>query len=195
MPRYTEDISEILYEEDIRAMYDRAKSPAEAFLVSILWTTGARPSEILQLTKGDFTYLNDVLHIKLKTMKLGQGKDFKVKERTLSFERPMGLEANRYLEMIVRYVSAASSEGYVLQYTTRWCEKVTNRLGMETLGKKLTPYHFRHSVLSWLAAKDYSTAELMHFKGAKSVNSVSPYLHAKPFLLQAKHLQRGRIQP
>lgn len=192
MPRYTEDISELLYEEDVGAMYNKAKSPAEAFLVSILWTTGARPSEILQLRKDDFTYADGTLNIRLKTMKLGAGKEYKVRERTLSFERPMGLDANRYLEMIIRYVSASNSEGFVLNYGSRWCEKAINRLGMETIGKKLTPYHFRHSVLNWLSAKGHSTTELMHFKGCLSVNSVSSYLHARPFILQAKNLQRGR---
>jgi hypothetical protein len=38
-----------------------------------------------------------------------------------------------------------------------------------------------------------NTIDLMAFKGAKSIGSVAPYLHAKPFTVKAKDLERGRL--
>lgn len=193
MPRYNSDISVMLYEEDVSAMFTRAKSPKEAYLVAILWTTGARPSEILELKKDSFRLDGGTLRITLVTKKLGDGKEFMLRERTLEFERLENVEANPYIEQVIRFVNAAPNEGFILQYTTRWAEKTINRLGMEALNKLISPYHFRHSVLSHLAAKGFGVTELKEFKGAKSIQSVEPYLHAKPFVIRAKHLERSRL--
>lgn len=193
MPKYSEDISIVLNEKDVSAMFSYAKSPKEAYLLAMLWITGARPSEILECKKEDFMLEGEVLRIRLVTKKLGIAKGFTIKERVLEFERPTGLEANPYLEQIVRYVGGSTGEGFILPYTTRWAEKVINRLGMNGVNKLISPYHFRHSVLSWLAAKGLTTTELMYFKGAKSPNSVAPYLHARPFMLRAKQLDRAGV--
>lgn len=188
MPRYNSDISELLKESDVRAMFDRAKNAKEAYLVSILWLTAARPSEAIELKKDSFVLEGTILKITLVTKKLGQAKGFTIKERTLEYERPDGYGANPYIEQVIRYVGASRDEGFILPYTTRWCEKVINRLGMLTINKFISPYHFRHSRLSLLAANGLTTPELMFFKGAKSANSVSPYLHAKPFVIRTKDL-------
>lgn len=192
MPRYNSDISVLLYEEEVSAMFARARSPKEAYLVSILWTTGARPSEILELKKDSFYFDRSTLRITLTTKKLGDSKEFMIRERTLEFERLENIEANPYIEQIVNFVNAAPNDGFILPYTTRWCEKVINRLGMEALNKMISPYHFRHSVLSHLASKGFGVTELKEFKGAKSIQSVEPYLHAKPFVIRAKHLEREK---
>lgn len=193
MPRYSSDISVILYEEDVSKMFARAKSPKEAYLVAIFWITGARPSEALELKKEDFRLEEGTLKIRLVTKKLGETNDFILRERTLEFERPDGYGSNPYLECIIHYVNASADTGFILPYTTRWAEKTINRLGMECLEKLISPYHFRHSVLSHHASKGMNTIDLMAFKGAKSIGSVAPYLHAKPFTVKAKDLERGRL--
>ncbi|RPJ57838.1 MAG: site-specific integrase, partial [Dehalococcoidia bacterium] len=142
MPRYNSDISEILYEEDVTKMIARAKSPKEAYLISVLWITGARPSEILELRKDSFRLDEGTLKIRLTTKKLGETNEFIIRERTLDFERPDGYGANPYIEQIIRYVNASADVGFILPYTTRWAEKVINRLGMEALNKLISPYHF-----------------------------------------------------
>jgi integrase len=193
MPRYNSDISELLYEEDVNKMFARAKSPKEAYLVAIFWITGARPSEVVELQKKDFALGEHTLRITISTKKLGKTNEFILRHRTLEFERPEGYNSNPYIETIIRHMKVAPEVGYVLPYTTRWAEKTINRLGMETIGKLISPYHFRHSVLSHHASKGMNTIDLMAFKGAKSINSVAPYLHAKPFVVKSKDLERGRI--
>ena len=193
MPRYNSDISEILYEEDVSKMLARARSPKEAYLIAILWITGARPSEALELKKNSFRLEDGTLKIYLFTKKLGKTNDFIIRERTLDFERPDGYGANQYIEQIIAFVNGSADEGFILPYTTRWAEKVINRLGMEALNKLISPYHFRHSVLSHHASKGMNTVDLMAFKGAKSIGSVAPYLHAKPFTVKAKDLERARL--
>lgn len=193
MPKYSFKIDELLFEEEVRNMYNRADSEVKRVLLSLLWITGARPTEVIMLKREDIRFNQDKLEITLKTLKLGgDGQKFIVRDRTLVFDRPREIEANIYLETIVDYVKMIPPETRVIKYTTRWAEKVVNRLSEMTLGKKLSPYHFRHSVMTWLARHGASIDQLMYFKGARSYDSVKPYIHAKPTVVQLQNLRRER---
>lgn len=189
MPRYSYDISYILSEAEVKGMYLRAKGK-EALLIALLWLTAARPNELLQLRHEDISSTDTELSIKLKTLKLGQGKEFMVKERVLTFERTLGLDAVPYIETVINNARATPSGSLLISRGSRWAEKAINRLSMEVLNKPLSPYHFRHSVLTWLGRKGYSSLDIQYFKGSKTLASVEPYLHAKPFTLRAKDLRR-----
>jgi site-specific recombinase XerD len=194
MPRYNFDVKDfLLFEEDVRKMYDMANNN-EAVLISILWLTGARPGEIAILNVPDVTYTPDLLKIRLKTLKKGKGGDFAVTERTLEFERPKGMDVNIYIETIINHVAKLpNNEGSrVLPYTTRWAEKHITKLGTEALGKQLTPYHFRHSVMTWLAKKRWTLDQLKYFKGANSLRSIEPYIQAVPQVINMENLKRAR---
>lgn len=193
MPKYSWRINDLVYEEDVMLMYKAAGSIYERALVAVLWITGARTEEALALTTDSITYDSFKVEVKLNTLKLGEGK-FAVQERTLSFRRPGGLEQNIYLETLLTHTQTLPKEAKLFPYTSRWAEKVINRLGDKTIGKRLAPYHFRHSVLSHLAAQGANVPELMHFKGAKDAKSVSTYLHARPYMVDLANQRRARHQ-
>lgn len=187
MGRYGHDIKDLVFEEDVRLMLNKCKNDRERLLLSFLWTTGARPAEINQLVKEDVSVYEATIAIKLKTLKLGRSKTFQIEHRTLEFERPKGLDEIVWLEIIAAKAMEAQPRAVLLPLTTRWIRKVINRLGTEAIQKPLSPYHLRHSVLSYKAASGYTTDQLMHMKGAKSVESVSPYLHARPFVIKLRN--------
>jgi integrase len=194
MPRYSWKIEEILFEEDVRAIYDLADGPEVRALISLLWLTGARPQEILNLKPENFFISNDQLAITLETLKLGQGKEFKVRERTLKFSRPTGLSVNIYLETIISFLEKIPIGSRVLDYSERWAEIKINKLGEKAINKKICPYHFRHSVFSWMIKNGATVSDVMYFKGARSVASVSPYLHALPYLTKLESMDRRRVR-
>lgn len=190
MPKYSSDISYILSDAEVKGMYLKAHTQNEALLISLLWLTAARPNELLLIKREDITYSDTELSIKVKTLKLGQGKDFMVKERVLTFERTLGVDAVPYIETIINRARFTDPGVLLLARGMRWAEKAINRVSMEVLNKPLSPYHFRHSVLTWLGRKGYSSLDIQYFKGSKTLASVEPYLHAKPFTLRAKDLRR-----
>ena len=194
MPKYSWDIKDILFEEDVKAIYNLAKSQEQRVFVSELWITAGRPEEILKLKPEDFVISPDELHITLKTLKLRKGGAFDTDTRTLKFNRPRGENLNIYIETIIDWVLKAKPQADIIPYTSRWGELLINRLGEQTIGKKICPYHFRHSVLSWLAKNGASVSELMHFKGARSIQSVQCYLHAVPYLVKLETMDRRRIR-
>jgi len=196
MPRYNFDVKDfLLFEEDVRKMYDMANKN-EAVLIAILWLTGARPGEMALLRTTDVTYSADKLKVRLKTLKKGKGGDFKVAERTLEFERAAGMDTNIYIETIINHVSTLpnNDETRVLPYTTRWAEKHITKLGLAVMDKPITPYHFRHSVMTWLAKKRWTLDQLKYFKGANSLRSIEPYIQAVPQVIKLENLKRQKVQ-
>jgi integrase len=193
MPKYSWRINDLVYEEDTLLMFKAAGNIYERCLVAVLWITGARTNEILELTGDDITYDSAKVDIHLSTSKLGGGK-FAVQNRTLTIKRPTGLDQNLYLETILVHLKTLPQGAKLFPNTARWAEKVINRLGERTIGKRLAPYHFRHSVLSHMAGRGANVPELMHFKGAKDAKSVSAYLHARPYMVDMANQRRARHQ-
>lgn len=194
MPKYSWKIEELIFEEDARKMYDIADTETQRVLISLLWITGARTHEISMLRRQNFELdtVDSVLRITLKTLKLKKKKVFQVDERTLEFERPLGMDLNIYLETIIKFVAKLQPEDKVIPYTDRWIEQQITKLSLRAINKPLCPYHFRHSVMTWLAKNKLSPPELMHFKGARSLRGIMPYLHAMPSVVKLENLRRGR---
>ena len=202
MPRYAHDITDLLSPEDVRKLYDAAKSPREQVLVCLLWITGARPSELLELTTEAITLTKAdeetgapaTVSFVLPTKKLqADGTKFVLKTRQLRMARPEGLEMNIYLETIIDYLKRLRPGDRVMSYTRRWAEKIINRLGRDALGKQLSPYHFRHSAIMRESAAGRTLDQLMHYKGAKSVDSVKPYLHARAYDIILPTTKKGAV--
>lgn len=194
MPRYSWDINELIFEEDARKMYDCADSEIKRVLISLMWVTGARTHELTILQKKDIQvdHEKEKLNIRIKTLKLKKKTNFQIDHRTLSFDRKLGTEANIYLETIIRYIAKLDPDSKLISYTDRWVEQQANKIGEKALNKKLCPYHFRHSVLTWLAYNGAQLPELMHFKGARSIRGVLPYIHARPMVVKLENQRRNR---
>jgi integrase len=164
-------------------MYDKTKDLQEQALLSCLWITGARPSEILELAKKNVLITDEVVVFDLPTKKLqADGTRFVMKRRQLRIGRPHGLQMNIFLETVVKYAERLyHPEDPIFIYGRRWAIKVINRLGMQAIGKEVAPYHLRHSAVTREASQGRTLDQLKHFKGAKSIRSVEPYLHASPY--------------
>jgi len=194
MPKYSWNIEEILFEEDVKAMFHTAKTKREAVLVSLLWLTGGRPDEILSLKPENIDIYTDKVAITIKTLKLKKDGKFKTRERTLVFKRTGGLDTNIYLETIIDYVRTIPPDTRILSYTTRWAELKINKLGEATIKKRISPYHFRHSVFTWFARNGWTIEQIKYWKGAASIASVEPYLHAVPQIVAFENLHRGKTR-
>ena len=172
MPVYKTEPSVLLYEEDVRKMFDLANDQ-EALAIALLWQTGARPGELQLLKKENFFITEDKLEITIKTLKLRKSvTKYQISERTLRFDRPKGLKSDVYIETITNYVKNLYPEAKVMMFGKRWLEYKIAKLSQKALDKPLSPYHFRHSVMSWLAKNGATAVEIKDFKGAKSLLSV-----------------------
>jgi integrase len=198
MPIYTESVKQLLYEEDVAQMWGNTPYEPDRVLLSLLWFSGARPSEVINLKRknvdwGIDTNGRDYFAMKLETKKLAKAIGFVVTERVLQSSRPLGTHANIYVETIIRWCMKLDMDDYVLigGRTTRWLNKVMHRLS-KTVGHVWSVYHFRHSVFSHMARCQASLTTLMFWKGASHPSSVMRYLHAAPVYLEMENQKRSR---
>jgi integrase len=179
MPIYNDDIDNILTEKEVRMLYDQAKTAPQLITICLLWICGPRPSEALLITKEKIIIDADSVTIIIPTLKLrNDGQKFLVKERPLRIIRTA---ENVYLESIIKYTNKLQSGQKLLGYSRSWIDKTINKMGIRTLGRQISPYHFRHSATTREASQGRSEPELMYFKGAKNPNSVRNYIHARPY--------------
>lgn len=170
VPVYKKDINFIVTSEISRAMIDKATNLRDKFLVAIMDFSGARPDELTKLEKKDVVLREDgCLEIKFHTDKLGKQNKFIIRERTLTMRPEMN-----FFDIIKTYW-ATSNANFLLSMTTRRMEQLIEQLS----DGRLCPYNFRHSRLTKLARSGATLDQLMYWKGATDVKSVSPYIRGK----------------
>lgn len=193
MPKYNWSINDILWEEDAKKVFEKCRSPHERAFIAFTWISGARPAELCKrIVKEDFSIDEKQISVRVHTLKLGRTKSFTVEDRILTFTRPPGLSANIWIETVVAYVQGLPAGAQLFPYTTRWSEKFIPARGMEAIGKPIAPYHLRHSCFTHGARNGWTAPTLMHFKGAKSLKSVEPYIHAVPFVVQMENMRKSK---
>jgi integrase len=163
----------------IKAGRSKFGKQARAFLIA-LYYCGARPVELLQLKPMNIEKKKNYLTIQIPTAKRGVPRVI-----SLPFAR-------KHVTELYKYSASLFDDVYIfydlISYKTRYYDTkkgikkqyviITDRVYYyikKWLG--VNPYFLRHSRLSSLAQNDASMNELRQFKGAKSFDSVYPYMH------------------
>jgi len=179
MPNYSQsDIKFIIGTDEFTSMYNNAEGRQDRAWLTVLWFTGARPSEILELRKKDIIINPESIQFVLSTKKLGFRKSdgFIIEKRTLVLKIS---EKNRYVKNLCRYLEPFKDGELIFSFSRRHGLNIIYRISMRAFGFKLCPYNFRHSRLTLLAEKGATIEELKRFKGARGDKSVTNYLHAR----------------
>lgn len=178
MPKYSSEIDYIIDEDAFAKLFNHANTDSERTWITILWLTGARPAEALELKKKDIVFLDDGrVQFKLATKKLGKEGKFVVRRRHLILKIDI---TNRYIKAIRRHLlRVKDAESNIFFFSRRTGYNIIDRLGYDALGVNICPYNFRHSRLTLLAEKGATLEELMRFKGGLTTQSVRAYIHAR----------------
>ena len=173
MPRYKKDMDILINQHDVLKMFERAACGEHIICISLLYITGARPSEIIELKKRDFEIRENDLLITLITKKLR-----KPMKRIIPFD----IKETPFVEkIIIPYILSLEDDDELLFsfHTTRRIEQIIE----DTSEGRFCPYNFRKNRLSRLGMSGASAHELMYFKGAIGLRSISPYLYRNPAVL------------
>lgn len=183
MPEYSKaDIEFRIEREDLLSMIRTVKNRRNQNLIALLWMSGARPSEIIELKKEDCEVQETKLSLTLVTKKKRKGR-WVLGKRTLEFKRPLPPNQDKLIEFVADYLKNCQ-EGLLFPISTRTVERIIYKAGRQALRRNICPYNFRHTRMSILGSKGATIDELLHFKGSTDIRSVSPYLHAKPFKVE-----------
>lgn len=177
---------------------DSVKGKAQAkALVTLLYYTGARPGEILELKGQDVLREKNYMYLHLSTLKGGIPRKI-----TLSFRKPYIKEAWAYIKQVFPtwYIFHKYRGSYSRLKTTKKGDmkeykEVSYKL--RYYFKKwfkdipVPPYFLRHNCFSIMAEKGASDQEIRMAKGARTVKSVAPYIH----LSKKRAIRISRFMP
>ena len=171
----------------VKAGRSKFGNMARAFLI-VLYYTGARPVELLQLKPTNFTKTKSFLDINIPTAKKG-------KARMVSI--PM---SRKYVTELFKYASSLFDEIYIFyeliskrtkvipsKKTGELKEYIVNTDRVYYYIKKwidVNPYFLRHSRMSSLMKGGIDMIGLQQFKGTIRPDSVMPYLHMSKQMAQ-----------
>ena len=204
MPKYSKsNIRYTIREDDFRRIIKNTKLLRDRLFLSLLYCTGARPSEIsgdrdrglkgmtvvdiiYDLGKGQITFKVPIS--KLKKDEYGQEKRI----LTLEFDpNYIDLPIRIIISWLNRKFKYFEKTGEVKQdqpifdFTRRTGYNIVSRAS-KIVGVQICPYNFRHSRLTQLAEMGAGIETLMYFKGSKDIKSIQPYLHAKAVKFRLK---------
>lgn len=160
-------------------------------LLILLYLTGARPAEILNVRSKDIKKEGRHVKIFMQTLKRGLARTVfipvknefikEVVDFAESYPNDMLIFFN-YRSIRARKVLVKSKkhpEGRIIIYNT-----ITDKLNYHVkkwftgvIEGSIPPYYLRHNRFSQLAMKDVRLDDLKYLKGSKTVASLEPYTH------------------
>jgi integrase len=175
VPAYKADHTTTIPASEVNDYALALEKPRDKALLAALYLTGARPIELTKAKTGHLASHpdapNEWFTFTLATAKLGQGQRFKLRERTLELPKNAPLAIH-----LLTYAQSIPSGANLFPISTSRIRQIIAKATQ----KKRCPYSFRHSRFTKLARQGASIDEIMYWKGAARVDSVSAYLASKP---------------
>lgn len=167
-----------LTENEYLAMVQKAKHPEHRLIVNILWQTGIRVSELLNLV------ITDVYQDGIAIM--GKGSV----QRFVPCQTPLLIEINGY------YRSYPHADEYILQKvkTEPGVLKILRRLGEKAgISKRIYPHLFRHSFAINFLRQTQNAFALQDILGHTSMEHTKVYLRLAMAEMPHEAVQRMRF--
>lgn len=167
-------------------IYRKHSTIARALLV-VLYYTGCRPAEALKVCAKDIDISDkSYLKVKLRTLKSGRPRTVYIPRKLPYVQELEDLAVRTYPDMLLFYPFISKSVKF---YKNRKGElkqfnETSDRLRYHIAkwfshvkGGAICPYFLRHNRFSSLAMEGATMQDIQLIKGAKDLNSVTPYLH------------------
>ncbi|MEM1508399.1 MAG: tyrosine-type recombinase/integrase [Thermofilaceae archaeon] len=175
LPKRPSELPRYLTPGEVEAMINAAKNARDKLVVSLLYSTGMRVSELVNVKVSDINLEEGSIRVK------GKGN----KERVVFFD-------NRTRRLLLEYLSSAEPDSYLLpgrqeghmHYVT--VERIVKSLAdVAGLKKKVTPHILRHSFATFSLSRGMDVREIQELLGHASLRTTQVYTHiAKGRLLE-----------
>lgn len=171
-PSYKLPAVQWLKKEQIEAMVNACKTPLERCVVIVLYDTGMRIGELLNVKLSDIDFTNGYIHITRKGDREG---DVPIYEASI-----------KALKDYLNWRSSISSNGKVFPYTywevRDWLNTVAGQAGI----KSFHPHMLRHSKASAMRLRGIGIEDIKDWLGHASIETTMRYSHILPADLKKK---------
>lgn len=167
IPKKEKKLPEVLTKEEVKRLIESADNVKSRLIVSLLYSSGLRVSELVNLKAGD-------LNLEENTGWVRRGKGNK--DRLFSISSNLSQELKEYFEFRGKDNAYVFSKEKPL--TTRNIQKIIKgtreRAG---IGKKVTPHTLRHSFATHLLESGVDIRLIQAMLGHASLNTTQVYTH------------------
>lgn len=146
-------------------------------LISLLYLTGHRVSEVLELRKDDFRVVDDKVNISIYVQK--RREPYK---HTVWFS----LSKTPYIDLVIEYVESVESEKLLFESEYGLDKPMTRQyVGkiLKTLNPRIHPHLFRHTRATLFARMGYTPYQIQIWFGWKTPTESNKYIAKGTILL------------
>ncbi len=176
VPKRKKQLPKVLARDDILYMIEKIQNKKEKLIVAMLYSSGLRLSELINLKRDDVDPKNNTVFIRM-----GKGK----KDR-------MTILSHKIKDELFYYImKTPSTKGYLFEgrngkYSPRSIQLIVERAG-KLIGKKLTPHMLRHSFVTHLLETGVDIRFVQKLLGHARLETTNIYTHvAKRDFLNVK---------
>lgn len=183
-PKFNNKLPEFLTEQDVQYIVNENGKRTDKLalrdqaLFELMYASGLRVSEVINLKLSDINFENRVMNVK------GKGN----KTRLAPFTKNSSITLNNYLDLcrplIISSNGISDDEGYVFinnkgkQLTERGVQYILNQIQKKTgIMIKLHPHMLRHSYATNLLAKGADLRMIQELMGHSSISTTAIYTH------------------
>ncbi len=165
VPKKDKSLPDVLTKEEVRRLIDSAETRKSRLIISLLYSSGLRVSELVNLKPTDINFEDHT-----GMVKKGKG----ARDRMFILSDKIAFEIKDYLQN--RANKYLFSEEKPL--TTRNVQKIVKRLKSKAgLQKKVTPHTLRHSFATHLLEAGTDIRKIQVLLGHSSLNTTQLYSH------------------
>ncbi len=165
MPKKEKHLPEVLTKKEVKSLIDSADNVKSKLIVSFLYSSGLRVSEVVNLKLNDINFGE-------KTGWVRQGKGNK--DRLFAMSESLSNELKAYLEgRENKYLFSKDKP-----LTTRNIQKIIKATAKRAfISKKVTPHTLRHSFATHLLENGTDIRVIQELLGHSSLNTTQLYAH------------------
>jgi integrase/recombinase XerD len=175
-----EKIPVLLTKAEVRKLFTAIINPKHRLMIEVLYSTGLRVSEFLNLKVADLNITNNYGFV--RHGKGGKDRFFIISEKLK--ENVIDLIQNEQLSEESFLFTSNRNRKYSARSVQQILGKAARKSGIK---KKINPHALRHSFATHLIENGYSVSEVQALLGHKSPDTTMIYVHmASPTLIKIK---------
>lgn len=171
-PKKQDKLPSVLTKDEVKMLFDSAKTKKSKLILQCLYSTGMRVSELLNLKIKDIDFSNSKAIVKS-----GKGN----KDRNIFFSKDLLEKMKRYIER--REKKGIKSEGLFCnkhgkQLSARNIQKIVKKAALLAgIQKKVTPHTLRHSFATHLLEQGVDIRKIQVLLGHSRIDTTQIYTH------------------
>ncbi|MBS3072583.1 tyrosine-type recombinase/integrase [Candidatus Pacearchaeota archaeon] len=168
-PKREKKIPSVLTKEEVRKIFDACETKKSRLMLSLLYATGMRVSEITNLKVGDLQFEEKAGYIKQ-----AKGK----KDRIFNIPNSLEEELKSYISDSKKQNGDFVFSGLNGKLTERNIQKIVQRLSKKTgIKKQVHPHTLRHSFATHLLEQGVDIRKIQELLGHADLSTTQIYTH------------------